>query len=248
HIKGAFTGAATERIGAAGQAHGGTLFLDEICEMDLDLQSKLLRFIQTSRFQKVGGSHLEQVDIRFICATNRDPWAEVQAGRFREDLFYRLHVIPIALPALRERDQDVLLIARHFLHAYSQEEGKAFKHFSPEAELLLLDYAWPGNIRQLLNVIRNIVVLHQAETVTPELLPQPLNQLPLQHPPQYPPATAPTEAIAGVAGIQPLWLSEKQTIEKAIALCHGNIPKAANLLEVSASTLYRKLQSWQTPK
>ena len=248
HIKGAFTGAATERIGAAGQAHGGTLFLDEICEMDLDLQSKLLRFIQTSRFQKVGGSHLEQVDIRFICATNRDPWAEVQAGRFREDLFYRLHVIPIALPALRERDQDVLLIARHFLHAYSQEEGKAFKHFSPEAELLLLDYAWPGNIRQLLNVIRNIVVLHQAETVTPELLPPPLNQLPLQHPPQYPPATAPTEAIAGVAGIQPLWLSEKQTIEKAIALCHGNIPKAANLLEVSASTLYRKLQSWQTPK
>lgn len=247
HVKGAFTGAAAERKGAAGQAHGGTLFLDEICEMDMDLQSKLLRFIQTGSFQKVGGSQLEQVDIRFVCATNRDPWAEVQAGRFREDLFYRLHVIPIALPALRDRDQDVLQIARHFLLEYAKEEGKPFKGFSPECEMVLLDYHWPGNVRQLLNVIRNIVVLHRAEQVTPTMLPPPLNSLSPKE--SIKPSaksnrqTGPTE---DTPVIQPFWITEKQTIEKALALCDGNVPKAASLLEISASTIYRKLQTWQT--
>lgn len=249
HAKGAFTGASAERMGAAGQAHGGTLFLDEICEMDRDLQGKLLRFIQTSSFQKVGSNQLEQVDIRFVCATNRDPWAEVQAGRFREDLFYRLHVIPIVLPALRDRDQDVLLLARHFLWEYAKEENKPFARFSPACEMLLLDYHWPGNIRQLLNAIRNIVVLHHGDVVTPEMLPPPLSNMPLK---------APVSADAGInnpraeaedaAGIQPLWLAEKQTIERAIALCNGNIPKAASLLEVSASTIYRKLQAWEAQK
>jgi DNA-binding NtrC family response regulator len=246
HVKGAFTGAASERKGAAGQAHGGTLFLDEICEMDMDLQSKLLRFIQTGSFQKVGGSQLEQVDIRFVCATNRDPWVEVQAGRFREDLFYRLHVIPIALPALRERDQDVLQIARHFLLEYAKEEGKPFKGFSPECEMVLLDYHWPGNVRQLLNVIRNVVVLHQAELVTPQMLPPPLNTLSSKVP--IKPVAKPisqTSSSEETSGIQPFWITEKQTIERAIALCDGNIPKAASLLEVSASTVYRKLQTWQ---
>lgn len=249
HVKGAFTGAAAERKGAAGQAHGGTLFLDEICEMEMDLQSKLLRFIQTGTFQKVGGSQLEQADIRFICATNRDPWAEVQAGRFREDLFYRLHVIPIILPALRERDQDVLQIARHFLLEYAKEEGKSFTRFSPECELVLLDYHWPGNVRQLLNVIRNIVVLHQGEVVTPAMLPPPLNSLPLKAP-VTPSVKPPLQASSADddSGIQPFWITEKQTIERAIALCNGNVPKAASLLEVSASTIYRKLQTWQAQR
>lgn len=249
HVKGAFTGAGSERKGAAGQAHGGTLFLDEICEMDMDLQSKLLRFIQTGSFQKVGGSQLEQVDIRFVCATNRDPWIEVQAGRFREDLFYRLHVIPIALPALRERDQDVLLIARHFLLEYAKEEGKAFTGFSPECEMVLLDYHWPGNVRQLLNVIRNIVVLHQAEQVTPKMLPPPLNSLAPND--SMKPTAKPIkqeDLLDDTSVIQPFWITEKQTIERAIALCNGNIPKAASLLEVSASTVYRKLQTWQAQR
>lgn len=248
HVKGAFTGAATERKGAATQADGGTLFMDEICEMDLDLQSKLLRFIQTGTFQKVGSSQVERVDIRFVCATNRDPWAEVQAGRFREDLYYRLHVIPIILPPLRERDQDVLLIARHFLREYAGEESKGFQRFSPECEAVLLDYAWPGNVRQLLNVIRNVVVLHQGAVVTPDMLPPPLHQ-PVRRgvvaaTPE--PSVPVTAAFAETAAILPLWRVEKSAIEHAIACCDGNVPKAAALLEVSASTLYRKLQTWQS--
>ena len=118
HARGAFTGAVSAREGAAAKAHGGSLFLDEICEMDMDLQSKLLRFIQTSTFQKVGSNTLQSVDIRFVCATNRDPMEEVRAGRFREDLYYRLHVIPIDLPPLRQREDDVILIAYHLLETF----------------------------------------------------------------------------------------------------------------------------------
>ena len=160
HVKGAFTGAQSDREGAAARANGGTLFLDEICEMELDLQSKLLRFIQSGTFSRVGSSKQEKVDVRFVCATNRDPFAEVKAGRFREDLYYRLHVIPILLPPLRERGEDVLQIARRFLAEFAKEEGKRFDGFTPQAERLLLEYDWPGNVRQLQNVVRNIVVLH----------------------------------------------------------------------------------------
>ena len=155
HVRGAFTGAARERLGAAGQADKGTLFLDEIAEMDLDLQTKLLRFVQTAAYQKVGGTRLESVDVRFICATNRDPLQEVAAGRFREDLYYRLHVIPIHMPALRERKDDVLLLARYFLAKIAKEEGKAFCGLAPEAQDALLSFDWPGNVRQLQNVIRS---------------------------------------------------------------------------------------------
>ena len=124
HVKGAFTGAISDHEGAASQADGGTLFLDEVCEMDLHLQSKLLRFIQTGTFTKVGGTKQEKVDIRFICATNRDPLVEIGEGRFREDLYYRLHVIPIHLPPLRARDGDTLEIARKILVEFATEEGK----------------------------------------------------------------------------------------------------------------------------
>ena len=124
HVKGAFTGAIGHRDGAATQADGGTLFLDEICEMDLDLQTKLLRFIQSGTFHKVGSTRLEKVNIRIVCATNRNPLQEVQAGRFREDLYYRLHVIPIHLPPLRDRDQDILEIAKSFLVDYAQGRRK----------------------------------------------------------------------------------------------------------------------------
>ncbi|MBB1489017.1 sigma-54-dependent transcriptional regulator [Oceanospirillum sediminis] len=177
HVKGAFTGAVSPRQGAAERADGGTLFLDEICEMDMELQVKLLRFIQTGTFQKVGSSHTQQVDVRFVCATNRDPLKEVSEGRFREDLYYRLHVIPIVLPALRERETDVTMLARHFLKLYAQEEGKSFIRFAPETEVVLSSYEWPGNIRQLQNVIRNIIVLHDGDTVTAEMLPPPLCDL-----------------------------------------------------------------------
>ena len=126
HVKGAFTGAVAHRVGAAAQAHRGTLLLDEICEMDLQLQSKLLRFLQTGTLRRVGASEDEKVDVRVICATNRDPLVEIAAGRFREDLYYRLHVVAIRLPPLRERGADVLEIARSFLTDFAREEGKRF--------------------------------------------------------------------------------------------------------------------------
>ncbi|WP_261844868.1 sigma-54-dependent transcriptional regulator [Aliamphritea ceti] len=175
HVKGAFTGAVGERDGAAKAAQGGTLFLDEICEMDMSLQSKLLRFLQTGTLQKVGSDKTEQVDVRIVCATNKDPLAEVQAGNFREDLFYRLHVLPVHLPPLRERDNDVIEIANHFLNQYAAEEQKGFSGFEPDCEYILSNYDWPGNVRQLQNVIRNIVVLHSGDTVTTSMLPAPLD-------------------------------------------------------------------------
>ena len=244
HVKGAFTGAAAERIGAAGQADGGTLFLDEIGEMGMDLQTKLLRFVQTGTFQKVGGTKLESVDVRFVCATNRDPLQSVAEGRFREDLYYRLNVIPIHLPPLRERREDVLPLARHFLSRFGTEEGKIFSGLAPEVEAVLLAYDWPGNVRQLQNVIRNVVVLHRGGQISVDMLPAPLNAM--KQPPALVPVTTSTAPAAPLdaAPLKPLWLVEKEAIERAIAHCGGNIPRAAALLEVSPSTIYRKRQAW----
>ena len=242
HVKGAFTGAYIDRLGVASRADGGTLFLDEICEMDLNIQSKLLRFVQTGTFQKVGGGKIESVDVRLICATNRDPLKEVESGRFREDLYYRLHVIAISLPPLRERKEDVIPIAKGFLAEFALEEGKNFIGFAPETEEHLRAYHWPGNVRQLQNIIRNIVVLNQGTHVTLEMLPPPLDK----------PNTINQDVLGDINTeqegsnklIRPLWLVEKETIEMAIALCDGNVPKAAALLEVSPSTIYRKRLGW----
>jgi len=247
HIKGAFTGASADREGAASRADGGTLFLDEICEMDMNLQTKMLRFIQTGCFERVGGDRTQQVDVRFVCATNQDPHRAVAEGRLREDLFYRLHVIPIAMPPLRARKDDVLLVARAFLDQFAEEEGKKFNAFDPAAEAILLGYDWPGNVRQLQNAIRNIVVLHDAEIVTPDMLPPPINAARPSGP-----AVAllnegrmqPSPPVSDATAIRPLWETEKAAIERAIALCDGNIPKAAGLLGISASTIYRKKLAW----
>lgn len=243
HVKGAFTGAVNDRDGAATRADGGTLFLDEICELEPNLQTKLLRFIQTGTFQKVGGTRVEKVDIRIVCATNRDPLKEVEEGRFREDLYYRLHVIPIHLPPLREREDDVTAIAREFLVDYAREEGRRFRELDPAVEQVFRAYHWPGNVRQLQNVIRNIVVLHEGEAVTPDMLPPPLCQ---QSSAAVPAAAAePPGAPAGRRPVRPLWLVEKEAIEDAVAACDGNIPRAAALLGISASTIYRKRLSWE---
>ncbi|MGR5193045.1 quorum-sensing sigma-54 dependent transcriptional regulator LuxO [Vibrio sp. WZ-1] len=240
HVKGAFTGAANDRQGAAELADGGTLFLDELCEMDLDLQTKLLRFIQTGTFQKVGSSKMKSVDVRFVCATNRDPWKEVQEGRFREDLYYRLYVIPLHLPPLRERGEDVIEIAYSLLGYMSHEEGKSFVRFSPEVIERFNDYEWPGNVRQLQNVLRNIVVLNSGKEISLDMLPPPLNTPMIK--------TAVPRAVEiesfSASDIIPLWMTEKSAIEQAIEACDGNIPRAAGYLDVSPSTIYRKLQTW----
>lgn len=240
HVKGAFTGAATDRQGAAELADGGTLFLDELCEMDLELQTKLLRFIQTGTFQKVGSSKMKSVDVRFVCATNRDPWKEVQEGRFREDLYYRLYVIPLHLPPLRERGEDVIEIAYSLLGFMSFEEGKGFVRFAPEVIDRFNQYEWPGNVRQLQNVLRNVVVLNNGKEISLNMLPPPLNR-PIEN--QISLEKKRREEIS-VQDIFPLWLTEKTAIEQAIKACDGNIPRAAGYLDVSPSTLYRKLQNW----
>jgi two-component system, repressor protein LuxO len=240
HVKGAFTGAATDRQGAAELADGGTLFLDELCEMDLELQTKLLRFIQTGTFQKVGSSKMKSVDVRFVCATNRDPWKEVQEGRFREDLYYRLYVIPLHLPPLRERGEDVIEIAYSLLGYMSVEEGKAFVRFAQEVLDRFNQYEWPGNVRQLQNVLRNVVVLNNGKEITLNMLPPPLNQ-PIENRLRL--KEKQNEDIT-VKDIFPLWITEKTAIEQAIKACDGNIPRAAGFLDVSPSTIYRKLQTW----
>lgn len=261
HVKGAFTGAVAHRVGAAAQAHRGTLFLDEICEMDLQLQSKLLRFLQTGTLRRVGASEDEKVDVRVICATNRDPLVEIAAGRFREDLYYRLHVVAIHLPPLRERGADVLEIARSLLADFTREEGKRFARLAPCAEAAMLAYAWPGNVRELQNVLRSAVVLNDGVELTAAALPEAIRS-PAERAtaepvvpagataarPRAMPACEPTPDIAPIAtplaGIEPLWLVEKKTIEAAIQQCGDNIPRAAEALEISPSTIYRKRQLW----
>lgn len=258
HVKGAFTGAASERQGAASQANGGTLFLDEIGEMDLDLQTKLLRFVQSGVIKKVGGSKEEKVDVRFICATNRDPLDEVNAGRFREDLYYRLNVVPLHLPPLRERGDDIMLLANSFLKSYSAEDEKKFADFSSDVDLCLRRYHWPGNVRQLQNVIRNIVVLHNDTVVKAKHLPPPLdsvlsddntvflNSRSADHTTKEDSDVSLNRGDRGSdsQGIRPLAIVEREAIERAIEFCEGNIPKAAALLDVSPSTIYRKKQAW----
>ncbi len=259
HVKGAFTGAVSDRDGAASMAKGGTLFLDEICEMDINLQTKLLRFIQTETFQKVGGSTTEKADIRFVCATNKDPMVEVAEGRFREDLFYRLHVVPIAMPPLRERDFDVLAIADSLLAAYTDEEGKSFSGFSDEVRGIFAIYPWPGNVRQLQNVIRNMVVLNEGDEIMSSMLPAPLDEyigkaspisstewMNVIHNKEKETIVSSSDVIpTSEDGIRPLDETEREIIERAIDVCNGNVPRAASKLGVSASTIYRKRQAWE---
>ncbi len=261
HVKGAFTGAISNRDGAASLADGGTLFLDEICEMDLDLQTKLLRFIQSGTFHKVGSTRLETVNIRIVCATNRNPLQEVQSGRFREDLYYRLHVIPIHLPPLRDRDEDIFEIARTFLVDYAEEEGKDFSSFSSDAAEIINNYDWPGNIRQLQNVIRNSIVLNDGQVLTADMLPELLgkdSQMPLQNEDvdnlvlRSSPVVLSNDHSSNLGyqnrsaanDIEPLWVVEKRAIELAIEACGGSIPKAASLLDINPSTIYRKKAHW----
>ncbi|MEP3280615.1 MAG: sigma-54 dependent transcriptional regulator [Stappiaceae bacterium] len=243
HIRGSFTGAVENRAGAAELADGGTLFLDEIGEMDLALQAKLLRFIQTGAVQRVGDARTRQVDVRIICATHRDPLTDIQAGRFREDLFYRLHVLPIHLPPLRSRRADILNLANNFLATHAKEEGCGFSAFSPEAEEALLSGDWPGNVRQLENTIRQITVMNEGTRVEVSMLPPTMKRT------QTHSATARVyetrTPLQDHDSIEPLWLQERRIIEATLSRFQDNIALAAAALEISPSTIYRKRQSWE---
>ena len=245
HVKGAFTGAIANRDGAARQAHGGTLFLDEICDLDLALQVKLLRFIQTGAIQKVGGAEAETVDVRFVCATNKNPWSEVEAGRFREDLYYRLHVIPIHLPPLHERDEDVMEIGEYFLSQFAKQEGKDFTRFSEDARAAIIGHDWPGNVRQLQNAIRNAVVLNDGEEISAEMFPELVGRGGMPAPQLVARASqSASMERSGAASvvIRPMAEVEQEMIEAALVACGDNVHKAAALLEISPSTIYRRIR------
>ena len=240
HVKGAFTGASSDREGAAGLADGGTLFLDELGEMPLALQTKLLRFIQLGTYQRVGESKTRTADIRFICATNKSPMDAIAKGQLREDLYYRLNVIPIEMPPLRERGADVVLIAEAFLRNYAKEEGKGFERLADGAKAALASYEWPGNVRQLQNVIRNAVVLQDGPELTAQMLPRNLMQTiaPVPH-------EAPIPLRSPVDDVLPLAVVERRAIEAALAATGGNIQQAARLLEIDPSTIHRRRKAWQ---
>jgi transcriptional regulator with PAS, ATPase and Fis domain len=256
HVKGAFTGATANRKGAAGLAHRGTLFLDEICEMDVSLQAKLLRFIQSRKLQMVGKSEVEDVDVRIICATNRVMLDEVEAERFREDLYYRLNVIPITLPPLRERGNDVIQLAEAFLKDFAKTEGKQFTGFDDQAGDLLARHSWPGNVRELQNIIQRVVVLNDAENVGADMLAG-LDDTRAQPGPGLPPGAVAGSGAAAVGAegaepvatgapeILPLSEVERRAIEGAIALSDGNVRLAASQLGIAPATIYRKISGWK---
>lgn len=255
HVKGAFTGANEARKGAASMANGGTLFLDEICEMDIGLQAKLLRFLQTGQIKRVGSDWQEDVDVRIVCATNRNPMVEVAEKRFREDLLYRLNVLTIELPPLRARGEDIVMLAENFLKKFAGEENKMFDTISEDAQQRLLGHAWPGNVRELQNTMRKVAVLHDGRVLDADMLH--LQNRVISNPENYelvqavaPAAqTAMNSAVANAVQFvvdleQPFADIERQIIEASIAHCGGSIPKAAEMLSLSPSTIYRKKENW----
>lgn len=244
HEKGSFTGAYKRKHGSMEIANGSTIFLDEICEMPLALQAKLLRFIQERKFMRLGGNESIKVDVRLIAATNRNPLHEVNAGRFREDLYYRLLVVPIEVPPLRDRREDIPLLAMFFLEKFANQHGRKFFEFSPEAMKLLINYSWRGNVRELENTIERIVVLHDARVVMPNHLPEKI----INHIPEYPEADKVEIQIKHLSfdkeEVLPFSELEKRIIEQALKACNGCVVKAAKKLQIGQATVYRKIKTY----
>lgn len=251
HKKGAFTGAVSNQEGVLAQSMGGTLFLDEVTTLPLNLQAKLLRVIQEREFTPLGDNKLISFDAQIVTASSVKLRDAVNQGEFREDLYYRLNVIPLNIPPLRERGDDILLIATHFLHKFSQEQNKKFTNFAKSAKKYIRNYSWPGNVRQLENTIHSLCILNTGNEIT---LPM-LEALMIDSTsPDIVPSITKHKAYSAeqtipqsqqTSEILPLELIEKRAIEQAIEAADGNITKAATLLEVNPSTIYRKMQKWQ---
>ena len=236
HERGAFTGATTKRIGKFEQANRGTIFFDEIGDMQLALQAKLLRVLQERRIQRVGGTTDIPIDIRVLTATNQNLEAAVEAGTFRKDLFYRISTFPIVVPPLRDRREDILLLANHFLKKYAESMKKPIKAISADALRLLMQYYFPGNVRELENIIERAVLLEttellQSSNLPPEVLLMKSSQSIL-------PAPSSTEIL-------PFQEVERQTLTHALKIMDNNVTKAAQALNIDRSTLYRKLKLYQ---
>jgi len=241
HEKGAFTGASSTRPGRFRQAHTGTVFLDEIAEMSPATQAKILRVLQEQAFEPLGGGSTVEVDIRVIAATNRVLEEEMEQGRFREDLYYRLNVISVTIPALRERKDDLPLLAEHFLEIYARKNRRIIKGFSPRAIDLLMRYSWPGNVRELENAVERAVILARGETISPDELPRSIRAMdPCAS------ETAPDNASC-VPG-RALKDVEKDMILSTLEQTGGNRTRAADILGISRRALQLKLKKYQINK
>lgn len=237
HEKGAFTGADRRREGRFVEADKGTLFLDEIGEVSLLMQAKLLRAIQEGEIQRVGSNQTISVDVRLIAATNRDLKADVEAGKFRQDLYYRLNVMTIDTPALRERSEDIPSLTMHFLEKFAQRNRKTIKGFTPQAMDMLLKYNWPGNVRELENTVERAVILLSGDFISEKQLPMSINQYFEEH------RTADNHSdLLSDDQIQPLEQVEKEAILSALEKTGGNKTEAARQLGITRKTLLAKLQ------
>ena len=235
HVKGAFTGAVADRRGKFEIADGGTLFLDEIADMSLKTQAKVLRVLQEQTLESVGGSTRIRVDVRVVAATNKDLQTEIRNGRFREDLYFRLNVIPIAVPPLRDRFEDIPLLADHFMAEFAGEYGRRLKTFHLAATDLLQSYSWPGNVRELRNVIERLVIMVPGETITAADLSF------LDVPRPRPPRTVPTERMTLHDARDQF---ERDLILRTLAEQQGNMSRTADVLGVERSNLYRKMKAF----
>jgi len=251
HERGAFTGAVATRRGKFEQAHGGTLFLDEVGEMAGALQTKILRSLQERVTERVGGEQAIPVDVRVLAATNQDLAAAVRERRFREDLFYRLNVVTIQLPPLRERMEDVPFLVAHFLRVAAEEAGREPPEVSPAAMDLLLAYRWPGNVRELENVIKRATVFARGGAILPEHLPEALRGQGTEGRTPAPPLTQPLRGLLAALGKERdgqlyehvLALVERPLLEAVLARCGGNQVRAAAILGINRNTLRKKMRA-----
>lgn len=241
HEKGAFTGADRRREGKFVQADTGSIFLDEVSEMSPAMQVKLLRVLQERELTRVGGSEVMKVDVRVIAASNKDLRKEIQQGRFREDLFYRLNVVALTVPPLRERTEDIPLMAQHFLTAFAERNAKSISGFTSRAMQKLMHYTWPGNVRELMNAVERAVVLSRTDTVDADELVFPMAD---QCPGSDAPPVSAHPAADGPQNL-PLGEVEKRSILEALAAAGGNKSEAARRLGITRKTLRKKLEKYE---
>jgi two-component system response regulator AtoC len=246
HVKGAFTGADRPKKGLCEEANEGTLFLDEIGEMPLDLQTKLLRLLQESTIRKVGDTKVFPIDIRVIAATHRNLEEEVKTQKFRQDLYYRLNVVPLVAPALRERRDDIPLLAHHFLKKYAKEYKRDVTTIAPEVMERLVQYEWPGNVRQLENLIEQMVVMSDSPLLKIENLPPPLSTAPNSDSRESaPPTLDPNDWDLKKALDRVQSYTEECMIKRAMNFTKNNKTKAAELLGLSRRALIYKVQEYK---
>lgn len=231
--------------GLVSRAEGGSLFLDEVAELDYAAQSSLLRFIESGVFRSLGADREMSADVRVIASSNRDLLEEVRAGRLREDLYYRLQVLPIRLPPLRERLDDIPNLATTILKRLATETGKTFEALSKQSEARLVSYAWPGNVRQLENMLRWIATMLIGPDINVDIINEAIGQFDSQPEDSRASGSPVSPSDVDVEGVRPLWIVEKEAIQHAIDVSDGNINRAATLLEVAPSTIYRKVQAWK---